>query len=146
MRFPRSIVAALAAVAVLAVGVQPALAHGGKREARGEQIAVGGCVKPKQRAAKATCAKPKLMKAAAEFLGMTKAELREALAGTSLAKLAEEQGKSVADLKAALLAPAQARLERAVANERITRERADAALERLEACVDRLVAKEFPAG
>ncbi len=85
-----------------------------------------------------------MLKAAADFLGLERGELREQLPGTSLADLAEKQGKSVAALEAAMLAPAKHRLARAVAREAITRARADAALDRLEQLVDRLVAKEFP--
>lgn len=85
-----------------------------------------------------------MLKAAADFLGLDRAELREQLPGTSLAGLAEKQGKSVADLKTAMLAPAKARLARAVANGRISQARADVALERLEKLADRLATKVFP--
>ena len=83
--------------------------------------------------------------AAAEFLGLDRAELRDALPGTSLSALAEKQGKSVAGLKAALLAPVEARLAKAVEMKRISQERADRLLERLENRVDRLAARTFPA-
>jgi hypothetical protein len=52
--------------------------------------------------------------AAATFLGLDRAELRAQLPGNSLAGLAEKQGKSAASLKAAMAAPAKARLAKAV--------------------------------
>ena len=86
-----------------------------------------------------------MLAAAAGFLGLTPAELRAQLPGTSLAALAQKQGKSVEALKAAMLAPAKARLAKAVASGRITQARADQALERLASLVDRLVQTQFPA-
>ncbi len=84
--------------------------------------------------------------AAAAFLDLSKAELRAQLPGTSLAALATKQGKSVADLKAAMLAPAKARLAKRVESGRKSQERADKQLARLTKLVDRLVVKTFPAG
>ena len=84
-----------------------------------------------------------MLKAAANFLGLDRAELREQLPGTSLAALAEKQGKSVAALEAAMVAPAKARLANAVAKGTITQTRADRILDRLERLADRLAAKEF---
>jgi hypothetical protein len=81
---------------------------------------------------------------AAAFLGLTKAELRAQLPGTSLAALAQKQGKSVEALKAALLAPAKERLAKAVVSRHLSPLRAAQALERLERFVDRLVATPFP--
>jgi hypothetical protein len=78
--------------------------------------------------------------AAAEYLGVTEEELREALQnGRSLADVAEEKGKSVDGLKDALLAEAQTRLNEAVADEKLTREQADRILERLREGIDDLV-------
>jgi hypothetical protein len=85
-----------------------------------------------------------MLRAAAEFLGLDRAELRAQLPGTSLAALAERQGKSVSALKAAMIAPARARLDKAVASGSITQARADRALERLERLADRLAIKVFP--
>jgi hypothetical protein len=87
----------------------------------------------------------RLLGAAAEFLEMDRAELRAALPGTSLAALAERQGKSVGDLKAAMLDPFEAKLAKAVEAKRITEARADQLLDRIEQRVDRLVARIFPA-
>ena len=109
------------------------------------KIAEGALCK-KHRAARATLAKRGMLKAAADFLGLTRAELREELAGTSLGALAVADGKTAADLKAAMLAPAKARLARAVEAGRITQAKADEALAKRTERVDKLVAKVFPAG
>ena len=85
------------------------------------------------------------LRAAARYLGLTPAQLKAELPGMSLAALAAEQGKSVDGLKAAMLAPATARIARLVDAGRIPQARADLALERLAKLVDRLVAKTFPA-
>jgi hypothetical protein len=85
-----------------------------------------------------------MLRAAAEFLGLDRAELREQLPGDSLADLAEKQGKTSAALRAAMLAPAKERLANAVARGVITQTRADAVLARLEKIAARLAAKEFP--
>ncbi len=87
-----------------------------------------------------------MMRGAASFLGLDRAELRSQLPGTSLAGLAQKQGKSVAALEAAMVAPAKTRLAKAVANGRITQARADTALERLAKAADRLATKVFPTG
>jgi hypothetical protein len=84
-----------------------------------------------------------MMGAAAKFLGLDREELREQLPGNSLAGLAEKQGKKVADLKNAMLAPAKERLAKAVSNGRITQARADEVLEKLEMLADRLASKTF---
>ena len=85
------------------------------------------------------------LRAAAEYLGLSPQQLRSQLPGTSLGALAQKQGKSVDGLKAAMLAPAKAKLAKAVQAGRIPQARADQALERLAKLVDRLVVKTFPA-
>jgi len=85
-----------------------------------------------------------MLRAAAEFLGLDRAELRAQLPGNSLAGLAQKQGKSVSDLKAAMAAPAKARLAKAVADGKITQARANLAAERLDKLAERLAAKVFP--
>jgi len=87
----------------------------------------------------------RMMGSAADYLDLTRAELRAQLTGNSLAALAQKQGKTVAGLKAAMLAPARARLARAVAAGRITQAQASERLARLENLVDSLIAKTFPA-
>ena len=108
-----------------------------------ERIAEGSLCKG--HALRAKLGRHRLLAAAAQFLGLDRAELRAALPGTSLGALAEKQGKSVAELKAAMLAPARAKLAKAVEMNRISQERADRLLDRLENRVDRIVARTFPA-
>jgi hypothetical protein len=82
--------------------------------------------------------------AAADYLGLTGRQLRNRLEdGRSLAEVAEAEGKSVDGLKQAIISDAKRRLDEAVADEDLTREQADAALERLEARVDELVEHTF---
>ena len=85
-----------------------------------------------------------MMRAAAEFLGLGREELRAQLPGTSLAALAQKQGKSVDSLEAAMIAPARERLAKAVASGKISQQRADEALEKLEALAGKLAEKVFP--
>jgi hypothetical protein len=93
---------------------------------------------------KARIAAHSMIGAAAKFLELDRAELREQLPGNSLAGLADKQGKKVADLKNAMLAPAKERLAKAVANGRITQAQADELLDKLEMLVDKLAVKTFP--
>jgi hypothetical protein len=85
-----------------------------------------------------------MLRAAADFLGLDREELRAELPGHSLAGLAEKQGKSVSALEAAMIAPAKERLAKAVTNGKITQARADVALARLERAAERLATKVFP--
>jgi len=85
-----------------------------------------------------------MLRAAAGFLGLDREELREQLPGTSLAALAEKQGKSVSALETAMVAPAKQRLAQAVSDGKLTQARADAVLERLEDAADRLAKHGFP--
>jgi hypothetical protein len=171
MRVNRRTVGAFAATAMLLVGGGAALAASGgngDRTARCEARVLAridaaekaGRISP-ERAARlrerveqgASCvARPRvarvaahsMVRAAARFLGLDHQELRAQLPGTSLAALAEKQGKTVSALEDAMVAPAEARLARAVANGRITQARADALLERLERVADRLATHVFP--
>ena len=86
-----------------------------------------------------------MLKAAAGFLGLDGKALRAQLPGTSLTVLAGSQGKSQADLEAAMLAPAKARLAKAVGARHLTQSRADQALARLTKLADTLATKTFPA-
>jgi len=85
-----------------------------------------------------------MLRAAAGFLGLDREELREQLPGTSLAALAEKQGKSVSALETAMVAPPKQRLAQAVSDGKLTQARADAVLERLEDAADRLAKHVFP--
>lgn len=69
----------------------------------------------------------------ASVLGMTPQELREALAaGKTLADLAAEKGLSTDQLKEQLVAKVKEKLDQAVAEGKMTRERADAVLQHLQ--------------
>ena len=107
------------------------------------RIAQGAACRPL--ALRALIAKGTMLRAAGRFLGLSPRELRAELPGTSLAALSAAQGKSVEALEAAMVAPAKARLARAVATGRIDQSRADRVLERLEQAAARLAVKTFPA-
>ena len=96
--------------------------------------------------ARAAFAARRMLRAAAGLLGLDRTELRAQLPGTSLAALAEKQGKSLAALEAAMVAPAKARLATAVANGRLTQARADALLDRVEQAAEHLATHVFPTG
>ena len=82
---------------------------------------------------------------AAEYLGLTEAELFEQLReGKSLAEVAEAAGKPVDGLKQAILEGAKSALDEAVANERLTQAQADAVYERLQDFIDELVNGSLP--
>lgn len=88
---------------------------------------------------------------AAETLGLTVDELRTALReGDTLAQVAEEQGVAVEDLVDALVAAAEERLAEAVADGRITEERADEMAatisERIAERVEQTVEQRGPGG
>jgi polyhydroxyalkanoate synthesis regulator phasin len=77
---------------------------------------------------------------AATYLGMTRADLAAALkSGKSLAQIAQSQGKSVDGLVAAMVAPAKARAAKAVANGKLTQQRADELIAKLTQRVQTLV-------
>jgi polyhydroxyalkanoate synthesis regulator phasin len=82
--------------------------------------------------------------AAAEYLGLSEAQLRERLEeGKSLADVARAEEKSVDGLKQALLAAARERLDEAVDEGDLTRERANEMLERLREGIDDLAERDF---
>jgi hypothetical protein len=85
-----------------------------------------------------------MLKAAARFLELDRAELRAQLPGTSLAALAQKQGKSAEALEAAMVGPAKARLARAVATGKLTQAQADRAAAKLEHLAERMATKVFP--
>ena len=81
--------------------------------------------------------------AAAEVLGMTQADLTEQLQdGNSLAEVAEAQGMSVEEFKAALLDQLQAQLGELVAEGEFTEEQADSIFGRIEERIDGIVSGE----
>jgi hypothetical protein len=88
--------------------------------------------------------------AAASYLGVTEAQLREDLAaGKTLAQVAKDRGKSVDGLVDAMTAEAKEHLDDAVAAGRLTREQADSALAGVKERITDLVngkAPTFPRG
>jgi hypothetical protein len=76
----------------------------------------------------------------AAYLGISPQELRSELrSGKSLAQIATAHGKSVEGLVDAIVAKAKERLDKAVANGRLPRQRADEILERLTDAVEKAV-------
>ena len=85
------------------------------------------------------------IEAVADYLGLTKAELRTAREnGTSLAQLATQQGKSVSGLKQAIYDAAKADLDKAVAAGRITSAQEKTMLSRLQSHLDDMVNSTGP--
>ena len=86
-----------------------------------------------------------LVEGTADYLGLTPAEILEELKdGKSLAEVAEANGKTTDGLIQALLEDAKTHLDQAVEDERLTRERADEMLERLENRLPDLIERDFP--
>jgi len=84
-----------------------------------------------------------LKKAAADYLGLSRAELRQQLPGHSLAQLAEAQsaqGKSVQGLEDAMIGAVKAKLDKAVAKG-LAQDRADKVLAKVQARIDDIVNK-----
>lgn len=84
-----------------------------------------------------------LLRAAADFLDLNREQLRAQLPGTSLAGLAEKQGKSASALEAAMVAPAKARLAKAVEDKKLSQSRADEILAKLQQGAERLATHVF---
>jgi hypothetical protein len=92
------------------------------------------------RPAPAAPARSDLMETAADYLGMDKAGVREALRdGKSLADLARERSKSVDGLKQALVGATREDADRAVEDGVLTKEQAGRLVEKLSRAVDELV-------
>jgi hypothetical protein len=84
------------------------------------------------------------LEAAARYLGMEEADVRDALAdGKSLADLAKEQRKSVDGLEDALRDAIREDADRAVDDGLLTKEQADRMVEKLGSTVDELVDRGF---
>lgn len=83
----------------------------------------------------------------ATYLGLTPAKLRaELVAGKSLAQIATAQGKSVSGLENVIYTTVQTRLDRAVANGRLTAAREQRLLATLKAHLDDIVNHTGPLG
>ncbi|HUH14662.1 MAG TPA: hypothetical protein VML35_02115 [Gaiellaceae bacterium] len=84
--------------------------------------------------------------AAASFLGVTEAELREALqGGKTLAEIAKDEGKTAEGLADAMVAAAAERLDEAVADGRLTKAQRDELVASLEEQTTAIVNGERPA-
>jgi Arc/MetJ-type ribon-helix-helix transcriptional regulator len=80
------------------------------------------------------------LSAAADYLGLTQAELRTKLnEGRTLANIAKARGKSVDGLKQAILDEAKKKLDQLVEDGELTRAEADAMLARMKSHIDDLV-------
>ena len=109
--------AAIAAAVALAAGIGVGAASGAKRHAPGA-----------------------LLKAAAEYIGVSRAELvKQARSGQTLAQIAVARGKTVEGLKAAMSTAFKARLDAAVSAGKLTAAQADARLQRGNRLIDRIV-------
>lgn len=87
------------------------------------------------------------LSAAADYLGLTEAELRSQLeGGKSLAQVAQAQGKSVAGLVDSLVALAKTRLDEAVAAGRLTQAQETEMLNGLRNRITSLVNSTHPGG
>ena len=97
---------------------------------------------------KAVCRGAKLVvDAAAEVLGLNRAEIAEAVrSGQSLASIAEGQGMSVEEFTAALLSAIKAQFDAKVAEGAIMQEQADRIFAGIEKHVDRIVNFEGQGG
>jgi hypothetical protein len=84
--------------------------------------------------------RPRVGAAVAAYIGVTPVQLRTELrSGKSLAQIATAHGKTVAGLKAAIVAAVKARLDKAVASGRLTAAQERTLLDRLSAHLDELV-------
>jgi polyhydroxyalkanoate synthesis regulator phasin len=84
-----------------------------------------------------------MLEAAADYLGLTEAQLREQLRdGDSLGDVAKEKGKSVEGLETALRNALKQDLDERVEDGDLTREQADNLYEKLSETVDELVENE----
>ncbi len=82
-----------------------------------------------------------MIKAAASYLGLSRAELRAQSHGKSLAQLAVAEGKSVEGLQQAMLEPVKVKLDERVAAGKLLAEKEQALLTRLQAKIAKLVNK-----
>jgi hypothetical protein len=82
-----------------------------------------------------------VVKAAASYLGLSRKELRAQSHGTSLAQLATAQGKSVDGLRQAMYGAVKVKLDQRVAAGKLSAEKEQAKLVRIQAWISKLVAK-----
>jgi hypothetical protein len=83
--------------------------------------------------------------AAAKYLGLTRAQLRQQLtSGKTLAQIAKAQGKTTNGLEQAVTASIKARLDKAVANKRITSAQEQKILKALSMGIDGMITNTPP--
>ena len=87
-----------------------------------------------------------VLETAATYLGMSEADLREALQDKTLAKIAKEKGKTVDGLVKAIVAAEENTIDEAVADGRITKAQASEIKSRLAEHVNALVNGELRNG
>ena len=115
-------------------------ARGADRQRQGPRHRCPPGFAEKHKALVARIAKARGVRTAATYLGATPQELRAARqSGQSLAQIAAAKGKSVDGLVAAMVAPAKERAAKAVANGRLTPQRADELITKLTQRVRTLV-------
>ena len=88
---------------------------------------------------------PITVRETAKALSLTRQQLREQAKGKSLNALIAEKGGNAAAVKAAIVARLDARLDKLVANNRLSQANADATLAKLSARVDKALARVRPA-
>lgn len=126
----------LAVVALLVVGVGTALAAGGPGRGFGGGAAQAGM----RGGGYGVMSGAAIMDAAASYIGISEATLiSERHAGTSLAQIATQHGKSVDGLETALVQAFGANLDKAVAAGRLTAAQAAQALSTFKAQVGTMV-------
>lgn len=106
----------------------PGAHHGGPRGERGPAIGGAGFA------------------AVAQLLGVTPPQLREELRGKTLAEVGQAHGKSRDEVGQAYVNGVRTALDQAVASGRLTRERADALLQRVQENLNRLLDRRWPEG
>jgi polyhydroxyalkanoate synthesis regulator phasin len=84
-----------------------------------------------------------ILAAAASYLGLSQAKLREALQNKTLAEIAKEQGKSASGLVQALVTAEEKRIDEAVADGRLTKDQATELKANLEQRTQALVNGEL---
>lgn len=82
-----------------------------------------------------------VVKAAASYLGLSPVKLRAQIHGKSLAQVALAEGKSVEGLQQAMLEPVKARLDKRVAAGKLSADKEQALLTKLQAKIAKVVNK-----
>jgi ribosomal protein S20 len=87
-----------------------------------------------------------VLAAAASYLGLTEAELRQQLPSTTLADIAKEQGKSVSGLVETMVTAAEKDIDQAVADGKLTKEQAADLKAELQTRFESMVNGDHPKG